>query len=232
MQLSCLIPTRNHAGAVEQRMKEIAPFVDEFVVAHDGCPDDNTCEVAHARGAAYIQVPFMGYCEPAMVAGLARATGDWVLICADDEEYLPPCLVQLRELAQAAERAGADAYALKRLEKGLGFISKQLYFFKRVGRWFTDLIHMHVQGTSRWLETPLAADLIHHSVTDGPAGDPVLMAEKRCRYAAITNYLKVKYAHDPALVRHLSVDYRLAGEYIEQAKSMTQCLLTSTGYKV
>jgi glycosyltransferase involved in cell wall biosynthesis len=100
--ISAVINTLNSATTLREAIGSLLPWVDEVVVV-DMHSDDDTQEIARSMGARVIPHERLGYVEPARVASVAAAKGDWIMIL-DSDEVVPLRLSQrLRELALASE---------------------------------------------------------------------------------------------------------------------------------
>lgn len=206
MKISFLIVVRHDAAMLEQRLREIDPFVDEIVVVHDGECEDGSVDVARRFTDKVIVAPHEGYCEPQRQVGLLECSGDWVLVGDADEEFELDFRNALYHWAKVSTQSRCDGLVLNRKELNLGGqVTKHCRFFKRGVAYFSDIIHTNVQGVERYLRIP-GVHFVHYSRTDGDA-DPEAVLEKKRRYATVQKRLREKYADQPEVLQHLSVDY-------------------------
>lgn len=92
MRISVIIPTYNAATTITRAVDSVlaqSRSVDEILVIDDGSTD-NTCEVVRRYGDAvrYLFQPNTGI-SGAMNHGMAEAKGDWIVVLAADDEWLP-----------------------------------------------------------------------------------------------------------------------------------------------
>jgi rSAM/selenodomain-associated transferase 2 len=85
MKISVVIPTLNAAATLGATLAAISP-VHEVVVA-DGGSTDSTAELARNAGARVIRAP-KGR-GPQLAAGIAAATGEWLLLLHADTRLTP-----------------------------------------------------------------------------------------------------------------------------------------------
>jgi glycosyltransferase involved in cell wall biosynthesis len=91
-------------------------FADEVVVV-DALSEDSSPELARAHGARVIQQQWMGFSRQWQFA-IDHAQGDWVLLCAADEEVSAALAEEiLQALSQPADRCG---YQIPRRSQYLG----------------------------------------------------------------------------------------------------------------
>lgn len=162
VRLSILLLTKNEAGRLPECLDSVT-WADEIVVV-DGQSTDGTQALARAYGATVVERPFSGSFAQERNAGLAAATGDWVLQMDADETVSP-------ELRAAIERLlveGSPHAALK-LRRRNYFLGHQMRFggwyhynvvlFRRARARYDGLVHerLTVDGTTGVLE----ADLVH-----------------------------------------------------------------------
>lgn len=85
MKLSVCSVTRNSGDRLEAWIAQVLEFADEVVLLVDGSSSDNTLDVAR-RTSDYVQVfEHPPVADLAIDWALRKATGDWILILADDE---------------------------------------------------------------------------------------------------------------------------------------------------
>lgn len=100
MKLSVIIPAYNEANTITQVLKSLAkvPLVHEVVVIDDGSTDDTVKQVKHFKGlVVLVQHESNQGKGKAIQSGLAKVSGDYVLIQDADLEYDPtdiPALVK------------------------------------------------------------------------------------------------------------------------------------------
>jgi len=206
-----------------------APHFDEVIVVHDGPVVDDTLDVAHsipncrAIATRYRQ----GYCEPVRQIALGMATTDWCLALDDDEQLTGPFLQIMRAKVAWAENNGVDGFTLGRLETNHE-VTFHPRLFKRGRAYFSDVIHTNVFGLQNTrlvgrgepLERKGDYQIIHHptAIIGAQRGrgradndDPVILQEKKRRYAHVQQFLRLKYGeYHPELLqpgRALGIDY-------------------------
>jgi len=109
--VSVIIPTFNRAGHVVNAIESVLrqTYSDfEIVVVDDGSTDDTRERVeAHRGRIKYVHQQNRG-ASAAQNKGVALATGTWVSILGDDDEWLPTKLErQFEALARCPEECGA-----------------------------------------------------------------------------------------------------------------------------
>ncbi len=80
----CMI-VKDEAEALPRCLDSVAGVVDEIIVVDTGS-EDPTPDIATARGALLVRLPWPGDFSVARNASLAPATGDWILVLDADEE--------------------------------------------------------------------------------------------------------------------------------------------------
>lgn len=153
------------AGAQLAACLDSVPFAAETLVVDSGSQDD-TVEIARARGARVIEQPWLGF-GPQRRHAVAHAAHDWVL-CLDADEMLSPDLAiaigaALREPSHPAfEIARRNRFFGRWLRHGEGYPDWTIRLFdRRHARWTDDVVHEHVvaDGPVGRLE----GDLLHAS---------------------------------------------------------------------
>jgi len=215
--VSFLIAVRHDPMQLACRIAEVQDYVDEIVVVHDGRCEDQTTTVARKCGCRVIIAPYEGYCEPQRKLGLEVCTGDWVLVGDADEVFTPEFLKILRPTIARAVRQHGNGVGLGRLELNSvpQEISSHVRLFERTTVHLSEVIHSFPTGLVRPLRLR-GAQFVHHSITDGPTGDPAAVREKSLRYDGIQTKLRVKYADQPTIVAEfLSAVYNTGGSDAE-----------------
>ncbi|HYC78850.1 MAG TPA: glycosyltransferase family 2 protein, partial [Planctomycetota bacterium] len=93
----CMI-VRDEEAALPSCLEAAAPFVDEIVVVDTGSRD-RTREIAAARGANVLRLPWDDDFAAARNASLEAATGDWILVLDADERMTEAAGRELRAAA-------------------------------------------------------------------------------------------------------------------------------------
>lgn len=153
------------AGAQLAACLDSVRFAAEIVVVDSGS-QDNTVEIARARGARVIEQRWLGF-GPQRRYAVAQASHDWVL-CLDADEQLSPELATaigaaLREPRHAAfEMARRNRFFGRWLRHGEGYPDWTLRLFdRRHARWTDDAVHEHVLADGP--VGRLRGDLLHAS---------------------------------------------------------------------
>jgi len=153
------------AGAQLPACLDSVRFAAEIVVVDSGS-QDNTVEIARARGARVIEQRWLGF-GPQRRYAVAQASHDWVL-CLDADEQLSPELAAAIDAAlrqprdTAFEMARRNRFFGRWLRHGEGYPDWTLRLFdRRHARWTDDAVHEHVvaDGPVGRLE----GDLLHAS---------------------------------------------------------------------
>jgi glycosyltransferase involved in cell wall biosynthesis len=163
-ELSLVVITRDAGGQLAACLDSVR-FAAEIVVVDSGSQDD-TVEIARARGARVIEQRWLGF-GPQRRYAVAQASHDWVL-CLDADEQLSPELGATIEAAlrqprhTAFEMARRNRFFGRWLRHGEGYPDWTLRLFdRRHARWTDDAVHEHVvaDGPVGRLE----GDLLHAS---------------------------------------------------------------------
>lgn len=137
-RLSVIIPTLNEATHLPATLATVLvdnPATRVEVIVVDGGSQDATVAIAQAAGAQVISSP-PGRCHQ-LNAGVAAATGHWLLFLHADTRLPPAYAAHLRQtLAQPGVVAGAFELAIDGPGQGL--------------RW----VEWGVRQRSRWLQQP------------------------------------------------------------------------------
>ena len=161
-QLTVLLLTKNEEAKLARCLESVR-WADEVVVV-DGQSTDRTRDIARQYGATVIERPFSGSFAEERNAGLAAATGDWVLQMDADEQVSPG----LRAAIERLLREGSPHAALK-LRRRNEFLGREMRYggwyhyhtalFRRPLARYEGLVHerLQIQGTLGVLE----ADLCH-----------------------------------------------------------------------
>lgn len=113
-RISLIIPCKNEERIIANTIKNIPSYVDEIIVVDNGSTD-NTAEVAQKAGAIVVKEPRklngIGY-GYAHMAGLAKATGDYIFAMDGDDTYPS---YQIEEIFNHMENKGYDFVSCSRL---------------------------------------------------------------------------------------------------------------------
>jgi glycosyltransferase involved in cell wall biosynthesis len=163
-ELSLVVITRD-AGAQLAACLDSARFAAEMLVVDSGSQDD-TVEIARARGARVIVQQWLGF-GPQRRYAVREAAHDWVL-CIDADEQLSPELAiainaALREPMHAAFRmARRNRFFGRWLRHGEGYPDWTVRLFdRRHAHWSDDAVHEHVLADGP--VGRLDGDLLHAS---------------------------------------------------------------------
>lgn len=99
VRISAVMVTYNEAAVLEECLKSLQPWVDE-IVATDMYSTDGTREILARYTDMIYDHAHDPIAEYVRQEGIARATGDWILVI-DPDERIPPTLAQrLRTIAE------------------------------------------------------------------------------------------------------------------------------------
>jgi dolichol-phosphate mannosyltransferase len=124
MDVSVVVPTFNEAGNVEELVARIEASVrglDAEIVFVDDSTDQTPGMIGHAAALAALSVRLVHRDDPvgglsgAVVEGIERSSGTWVVVMDGDLQH-PPELIPV--LIQTGELAGADVVAASRHASG------------------------------------------------------------------------------------------------------------------
>ena len=153
------------AGAQLAACLDSARFAAEMLVVDSGSQDD-TVEIARARGARVIVQQWLGF-GPQRRYAVREAAHDWVL-CIDADEQLSPELAiainaALREPMHAAfKMARRNRFFGRWLRHGEGYPDWTVRLFdRRHAHWSDDAVHEHVLADGP--VGRLDGDLLHAS---------------------------------------------------------------------
>jgi glycosyltransferase involved in cell wall biosynthesis len=166
--LSAVLITRNAAAQLPACLASLA-FCEEIVVVDSGS-DDDTMQVAQAKGARVQHQDWLGF-GPQKQFAVAQASHDWVL-CVDADERVSDELRASIEsaLANPVDNVDRWAYRFPRcnrfmgryLRHGEGYPDWSLRLFdRRHARWSDDAVHEKVLTDATVGE--LRGDLLHDS---------------------------------------------------------------------
>jgi glycosyltransferase involved in cell wall biosynthesis len=150
-KISAVVITRDEEENIEECLESIS-WVDEIVVI-DALSQDRTVEISRRFTDKVFLNPWPGF--PAQRNfGLARATGDWILILDADERVSPEGREEIVDRIGRADREGLVVFRIPRKN----------YFFGRWLRWggaFPDLQwRLFRRGFVRYDETTLDTPVI------------------------------------------------------------------------
>ena len=100
----CMI-ARDEEATIGMAMKSAMALVDEIIVVDTGS-HDNTRIIAEGYGARVVELRWQDDFAAARNAGLAEATGEWILVLDADERLQPIRPVAFQSLVQDEEVAG------------------------------------------------------------------------------------------------------------------------------
>lgn len=102
--LSAVVIAQDNADTIERCVRSLA-FCDEVIVV-DGGSHDDTVDLARTAGARVVVNAWPGYAAQWRVA-IEHAAGEWVLVCASDEEVSDELAREARAtIAEPGEAAG------------------------------------------------------------------------------------------------------------------------------
>jgi glycosyltransferase involved in cell wall biosynthesis len=116
--ISILVPAYNEAATIVEvleRVEEKVPFRTEVIVVDDGSTDGTAALAEAVPGTIVLRLPVNRGKGAAVRAGIARSTGDIVLIQDADLEYDP---VDIPRLVEPLTRGVADVVFGSRLRGG------------------------------------------------------------------------------------------------------------------
>ncbi|WP_044648571.1 glycosyltransferase family 2 protein [Paenibacillus terrae] len=201
----CMI-VKNEAERIAACLQSARDVVDEIIITDTGSTD-RTMDICRSMGAAVYSYEWDDSFANARNAGIARATGQWILWLDGDEELDHNESVQLREFVKTIR---ADTAALKVLNEMDGFVysCSQIRLFRNdIGYQFVRDIHERLQpsaGKQDALEAPLLPVTVHHY---GYTEKVVEVKEKSKRNIRLLEQEKAQEGYDPWC------DYHLASEY-------------------
>lgn len=108
--LSVIMIVKNEEAVLAQCLKSVRAVADEIVVADTGS-NDGTVAVAEQYGAKVLHIPWRDDFAAARNAGMAAATGDWLLHLDADEVVDAAGAQRIRQIVDA-DGDGADAIEL------------------------------------------------------------------------------------------------------------------------
>lgn len=120
IQLSAVMVTYNEVEYVENVIKKVRPFVDEFVVL-DGGSTDGTLDVLRKftelgplDGIRLYKYPFRDHYGDQKNMACSFANGRWILLLDPDEEFEDNLLDELRIVIQHAEQDESEVVQIPR----------------------------------------------------------------------------------------------------------------------
>ena len=201
--LSVVIITKNEEHRITRCLESVR-WADDIVVV-DGQSTDQTQAVARTYGATVIERPFSGSFGEERNAGLAVATGEWVLQMDADETVSPELRAAIERLlvegsSHAALKVRRRNYFLGHRMRYGGWYHYNLVLFRRALVRYEGLVHerLMVQGTIGVLE----GDLLHR-----PFGSFEQFIERQNRYTSLQarELLQEEGHSSPRLIRELGV---------------------------
>ena len=86
--ITAIINTRNEEHNVGRAISSLNEVADEIIVA-DMASSDDTVKIALQLGARIIEVPNIGFVEPARKLAVSAASHEWILLLDADEIVAP-----------------------------------------------------------------------------------------------------------------------------------------------
>ena len=154
-RLSAIIIAKNEAGNIAACLDTLA-FCDERIVV-DGDSDDDTAEIAQAKGARVAAAAeWHGFGAQKNFA-LSLAGGDWVLSVDADERVSAALALAI---ATAIAQDGFDGYEMPRRSS---FLGREM---RHSGWWPDHVLRLFRRGRARFTDDP-----VHERVVcEGPVG--------------------------------------------------------------
>lgn len=168
IQLSAVVLSQNEANNLP-RCLESLKFADEIVVV-DALSEDDSVKIAGRHGARVISRQWPGFSKQWQFA-LDQAGGDWIFMCAADEEVPADLAGEVRAVIEG--NPAADGFEVQRHSQYLGDWMRhgpwandfQLRLFRRgAGRISAQAVHEGVQLNGR--PGRLAYPLLHYTHQD------------------------------------------------------------------
>ena len=167
--LSALIIARDEAANLEACLSTL-DWVDETIVVVDRRSRDRTLEIAQTRASVVVVREFDDFASQRN-AGLARATGDWIL-SIDADERVTPRLREAMERVLRERRSVPRAYRIPIrsvvLGRSFGYSGTQhdlpTRFFRRDSAYWTGLVHETLNYTGE--VGTLDGALSHRTIPD------------------------------------------------------------------
>ncbi len=103
---------RDEEATIGQAIKSAMALVDEIVLVDTGS-SDNTRVIAEGYGARILELPWRGDFSRVRNAGLAVATGEWILVLDADEHLMPVRPVEFQALLRSN---ATEAYRVRILD--------------------------------------------------------------------------------------------------------------------
>lgn len=161
-RLSVLLLTKNEEQKLPKCLESLR-WADEIVVV-DGQSTDRTVEIVAGAGARVVSRPFSGSFGEERNAGLAAATGDWVLQMDADETVSPELHAAIGQLLakgspHAALQVGRRNFFLGRRMRFGGWYHYNTVLFRRAKCRYEGRVHERLvaDGTTG----RIAGDLLH-----------------------------------------------------------------------
>ncbi|MDR1070781.1 MAG: glycosyltransferase family 2 protein [Gracilibacteraceae bacterium] len=207
MKLTACLITKNEERCLARCLDSLREAVDAIVVADTGS-EDRTREIARARGARVIEIPWRDDFAWAKNRALDEADGDWILFPDADEYFAPGGAAALRAMLEngASALAGTDGVALRRYE-GTDFSASSYTAVLRVFRLdpalrYKGAIHEDLRRAGappRIIDAPPAVIYLWH---DGH--DPSRAGAKIARNMRVMEKQIRAGDNDPLLFFHMS----------------------------
>lgn len=203
----CMIVKDEEAGIVSC-LESVRGLVREMVVVDTGSAD-RTREVAEEAGARVFSFPWTGDFAAARNYGLARATGDWILVLDADEILAPVSPEALAALLEVPGVEGYFVHILSHLDDGGVARDQAVRLFRnRPVYRFTGAIHEQVAGAIKRHNNggglAVCGLVIHHY---GYLGLRVREKDKRRRNISIIEKALADGGRDPFLLYSLGIEY-------------------------
>jgi hypothetical protein len=165
-----IVHTRNEERNLPDALRSLG-WVDELLVV-DMASDDRTLEIAREFGARVMQVPNVGYVEPARNAAVSVVQTDWICI-VDADERVPEQLAHIFDRVSRENLADVvqvlwHMWVAGRFLDGSGWKQWQTRFFRRGAVEYSTRIHSLPTLNGRVAQVPYSSEsaLTHLSYDD------------------------------------------------------------------
>jgi glycosyltransferase involved in cell wall biosynthesis len=201
--LSGLVIALNEERNLGDCLSSLA-FADEIVVVDSGS-SDATCDIARRMGAVVYANPWPGY-GPQKNFGMARASGDWILIVDADERVTPELREEIMRLLSSPGGPAQAAFTVPRknfeygrwIANGGAYPDRQMRLLRRGKGAYNDVeVHenLMVDGSVGELRSPL----LHFS--ERSTSERVVKVD---RYSTLSAKERAKRDAPAVRLRHLA----------------------------
>lgn len=223
-KLSLCMIVRDEADLLPRCLESVRGVVDEIVVVDTGSRDA-TCAIARSHGATVASFDWCDDFAQARNAGLALASGDWILVMDADEVLMPGSGELLRAAMQGAH--GAYLLDLENLTSG-GDDERQSLRLLRLFRNHPEIRYqgrVHEQVTSSLERLGLTigtcqARLLH----DGYLPETMALRSKHARNLALLEAMCAEDPENPYAAYHLGKTLMAMDRVEEAEKAFTGAL--------